>query len=353
MAIGTLAIVGSAWAYFSSPGSGTASASVGTLPAPTHVTGAPSGTIVAVSWTGVSDPGSGSFGYVVTRMPYPSGTTVDACGSSPTSLLPATVTSCSDTSVPNGTYIYTVTAVYNSFSAGESSSQVNVAVAPTASAPVVSATTTFGSSPIWLNKENITLTDDALTNGGPSVASVSYYYCPQSVAPCTSSNWTPIGTSSSTGTWPFTLASAMLPADGTYDVVATATNTTSLTSPVSSATEVGVDTTAPVTTDNTASIGNAWKNTSQTVTLSAVDIGSGIEQTYYTTDGSTPSESGGVPVGTTKAGASILLNTSGQYAIKYFSVDNTGNVEAVKTAGTVIRIDVIGPTVPVPTVNGH
>jgi hypothetical protein len=48
-----------------------------------------------------------------------------------------------------------------------------------------------------------------------------------------------------------------------------------------------------------------------------------------------------------------LLNTSGQYTIKYFSVDNVGNVEAVKTAGTVIRIDLIAPVVPVPTVNGH
>ena len=130
-------------------------------------------------------------------------------------------------------------------------------------------------------------------------------------------------------------------------------NTTRVTSPVSSATEVGIDTTAPVTTDNTASIGNAWKNTDQTVTLSPTDTGSGVAQTYYTTDGSTPSQIGGVAQGTTQTGTSVLLNTSGQYTIKYFSLDNVGNVEAVKTAGTVIRIDLIAPVVPEPTVNGH
>ena len=320
---------------------------------PTNVSGTPTGSTVAVSWTGVTDPGPGTFGYYVTRTPYPSGSTVPACGSSPTSLLPATPTSCNDTSVPNGTYIYTVTAVYNSFTNSGSSGHVTVAVAPIASAPGVTAAST-GSNPIWVNGVNVTLTDTPSQNGGPALTSVSYYYCLASAAPCTGSNWTSIGSTSSGGTWSLNwTSSGHFPADGTYDAVATATNTTPLTSPVSSATEVGIDTTAPVTTDNTASIGNAWKNTNQTVILSPTDAGSGVAQTYYTTDGSTPSEIGGVPQGTTQTGTSILLNTSGQYTIKYFSVDNVGNVEAVETAGTVIRIDLIAPVVPLPTVNGN
>jgi hypothetical protein len=146
--------------------------------------------------------------------------------------------------VPNGTYTYTVTAVYNSFSSSGSSGQVTVAVAPTASAPGVSATTTYDSNPIWVNEENVTLTDSPSSNGG-SVTSVSYYYCLTSAAPCTSSNWTSIGTTTSGGSWSVTWASASLPADGTYDLVATATDSTPLNSPVSSATEVAIDTTPP------------------------------------------------------------------------------------------------------------
>jgi hypothetical protein len=350
--VGVLAVGGAAWAYFTSSGSGTGAANVGTLAAPTHVTGTPTGSTVAVSWTGVTDPGSGTFGYYVTRTPYPSGTTVNVCGSSPTALLSGT--SCNDTSVPSGNYTYTVTSVYNSWTNSASSSEVTVvSTPPSASAPGVSAIVNYGTNPYWVNKENVTLTDTPSTNGGSAIASVSYYDCATAVAPCTSSNWTPIGSGSVGPNWSSTWNGTSLPADGTYDVVAIATNSGSISSTTSSATEAGIDTTAPVTTDNTGSIGNAWKNTTQTVTLSPTDTGSGDAQTYYTTDGSTPSEIGGVPQGSTKTGTSIVLNTSGQYTIKYFSIDDVGNVEAVKTAGTVIRIDVIAPVVPVPTVNGH
>ena len=104
-----------------------------------------------------------------------------------------------------------------------------------------------------------------------------------------------------------------------------------------------IDTTAPVTTDNTASIGNAWKNTTQTVTLSPVDSGgSGVANTYYTTDGSTPTTS-------SSAGTSVVLSTDGTYTIKYFSTDTAANAETVKTAGTQIRIDKTAPTAAIST----
>jgi hypothetical protein len=99
------------------------------------------------------------------------------------------------------------------------------------------------------------------------------------------------------------------------------------------------DATVPVTTDNTASIGSTCKNTTQTVTLSPTDAGSGVAATYYTTNGSTPTTS-------SSQGTSISLSTDGSYTIKYFSVDNVGNQEAVKTAATVICID---KTAPAPT----
>jgi hypothetical protein len=98
------------------------------------------------------------------------------------------------------------------------------------------------------------------------------------------------------------------------------------------------DAAAPTTTDNTASIGSAWKTTNQTVTLTPSDgAGSGVAATHYTTDGSTPTSSS--PVGT-----SISLTTDGVFTIKYFSTDNVTNAEAVKTAGTQIRIDKTAPS---------
>ena len=100
---------------------------------------------------------------------------------------------------------------------------------------------------------------------------------------------------------------------------------------------VTADSTAPSTTDNTASIGNGWKTTSQTVTLTPTDGGSGVSNTYYTSDGSTPTTS-------SSQGTSVSLTNDGAYTVKYFSVDRVGNQETVKTAGTQIRIDKTNPT---------
>jgi hypothetical protein len=245
-----LGIATMAWAYFTSTGSGPGAAATATLNPPTSVNAGPAGaTTVPVSWT-ASSTGGGAVapqGYYVTRTPSPSGASVAACGSSPTALLPQTPTSCSDTSVPGGTYTYTVTAVYNSFSATSNpSAPVTVAsIAPSASAPGVSAPVNYGTSPYWVKNENVTLGDTPTTNGGSPIASVAYYYCSTSVTPCTSGNWIPIASTSAGGGWTVTWASASLPTDGTYDVVAVATNASSLTSATSSATAVGIDTTPP------------------------------------------------------------------------------------------------------------
>ncbi len=96
------------------------------------------------------------------------------------------------------------------------------------------------------------------------------------------------------------------------------------------------DQTAPSTTDNTASIGSTCQNTNQTVTLTPTDAGSGVAASYYTIDGSTPTTS-------SSQGTSVALTTEGSFTIKYMSVDNVGNAEAPKTAGTVICIDKTAP----------
>jgi hypothetical protein len=101
------------------------------------------------------------------------------------------------------------------------------------------------------------------------------------------------------------------------------------------------DSTAPTTTDNTGTIGATCKTTTQTVTLTPTDAGSGVAATYYTTDGSTPT------TGSTQ-GTSIVLSAEGTYTIKYLTIDNVGNTEAVKTGSATICIDKT-PGAPAPT----
>jgi hypothetical protein len=103
--------------------------SVATLLPPTNVSvPAISNSSVGVSWTAPS----GSVvptGYYITRIT--GSAAVAACGSSPAALVAAT--SCTDTSVPEGTHKYQVTAVYRSWTAASISSG-NVQVASPLSA---------------------------------------------------------------------------------------------------------------------------------------------------------------------------------------------------------------------------
>jgi hypothetical protein len=117
--------------------------------------------------------------------------------------------------------------------------------APTAAAPGATAAVTFGTNPLFVNNEVVTLTDTA-TDTGSAVASVTYYYCPGSTGPCTSGLL--IGSSSvSAGNFAFT-TNAPLAADGPYRVVAVATDTAGNTSAPSTATAITVDTTPPTVT---------------------------------------------------------------------------------------------------------
>ncbi|MET0933706.1 MAG: ice-binding family protein [Mycetocola sp.] len=112
-------------AYWTSTGSGTAITVTGTLASPVNVTVQLAASAqVSVTWTrgtGGVDPA----GYYVLR---DTGTAqTPACGSSPTALVGAVTQSCTDASVPAGTYSYLVTAVYASWTAvSQPSAQVTV-----------------------------------------------------------------------------------------------------------------------------------------------------------------------------------------------------------------------------------
>ena len=60
-----------------------------------------------------------------------------------------------------------------------------------------------------------------------------------------------------------------------------------------------------------------------TISFVSSDKASGHSKTYYTIDGSTPTTD-------SKSGSSFEIKETGVYTVKYFSVDNAGNVESVK-----------------------
>ena len=116
----TAAIAGSAFAYFTSGGLGTASAAVSNLTAPaiTAVTPAAGGT-VSLTWSVVVAPGAEAVKYYVTRDGGDPGGTCAAPA------VPAAATSCKDSEVEVGKHTYTVTVVWRSWSATSSTSLGN------------------------------------------------------------------------------------------------------------------------------------------------------------------------------------------------------------------------------------
>ena len=105
-------------AYWPESGAGGGVVAVGTQLPPVNVdaTAALGSATAVVRWDAVAGADGGNVdGYYVERLV---GTVASAaCSSSATMLLPAAVTSCDDSNLIDGTYTYTVTAVYHSWTA--------------------------------------------------------------------------------------------------------------------------------------------------------------------------------------------------------------------------------------------
>ncbi|MFZ0161203.1 MAG: fibronectin type III domain-containing protein, partial [Kineosporiaceae bacterium] len=114
---GILAVGAIAWGYWSQTGVGAGTAAMATLAPPSGVTAlTPVGNSVTVQWAAALAPNAGPVtGYYVRR--YAGGVPSGVCASSPSSLLAAAATTCSDTGVPDGTYTYTVTAAFRTWEA--------------------------------------------------------------------------------------------------------------------------------------------------------------------------------------------------------------------------------------------
>jgi hypothetical protein len=92
---------------------------------------------------------------------------------------------------------------------------------------------------------------------------------------------------------------------------------------------VKIDRTAPTTGAN-APLG--WNNTAVTVSLDPADGLSGVDATFYSVDGAAAVE-----------GTLLTIDSEGDHTLKYWSVDEAGNVEATHT--TAVKIDLTNPTV--------
>jgi len=314
--------------------------------------------------------GSPVLGYYVTRTDTATHATDAACGTDSTNL--TSELTCTDgvgsgsgglpnPTVPDGSYVYTVTSAYHLWgTASEGVGPVVVdTVAPTSTlafpgsaGPFDAAAWTAGCDvePFHASGTICGTADGTGTGVGGMTVSIQ-----STSGPTAGMYWggsafdQPAETgsalrhaSSGDGFLHWTLAFPIGDfADGSYVVRVHATDAAGNTQTATTAQDFAIDTTAPTTTDN-ASPG--WRNTDVTVALTPDDgAGSGVAATYYTTDGSKPAEVGGVPEGTTRKGTSVVLSADGIYTIKYFSIDNAGNAESVETATNQVMIDKTAP----------
>ncbi len=149
------AIGGSALAYFSSTGSGTASAAVTKLNAPTisAATAAAGGT-VTLTWGAVTPPGAGSVTYYVTR---DGGNPAGTC---PTAAASTTVVTCKDAGLAIGEHVYKVTALWETWSAAGATKTANVTVGETTKFTISGSTAT----PVAGGAVNLTITAKDVNN---------------------------------------------------------------------------------------------------------------------------------------------------------------------------------------------
>lgn len=132
-----VAVGGSALAYFSSAGSGSASAAVTKLTAPTISAATPAaGGTVTLTWGAVTAPGAGSVTYFVTR---DGGNPAGTC---PTAAAPTTVTTCKDSGVAIGEHTYRVTALWETWTAVGGTKAANVTVGETTKFTISGSTAT-------------------------------------------------------------------------------------------------------------------------------------------------------------------------------------------------------------------
>ena len=127
LSVGSILAVGLATAvvalaFYTAGGSGSGTAGAGTLPAPVITGTTPGAGTVTLTWTAAATPvGSGPVTYSVTRNGGA------AAGDCPTAGAPTAVLTCTDSGLTAGTYTYTVTARWTSWTATSATRSVTLA----------------------------------------------------------------------------------------------------------------------------------------------------------------------------------------------------------------------------------
>jgi hypothetical protein len=140
---------GSAFAYFTSGGLGTASAAVAQLTTPTITAAtANAGGTVSLTWSAATAPGEEAVRYYVTR---DGGNPAGTCAAP---AVPTAATSCTDSGLSIAKHTYTVTAVWRSWSQTSASASATVTVGEATKFTISAATTT----PAVSVADNLTIT---------------------------------------------------------------------------------------------------------------------------------------------------------------------------------------------------
>jgi hypothetical protein len=306
-------------------------------------------TSASIGFTAGSDAGSGlnAAGAVLQRenAPYTGG----VCGSYGgfSNVTPSASTSpYADSGLSDGCYKYQY-VVSDNVGNPTAYTSANVVQVDTTK-PVVPAPT------VAANIKNGAVIVDAVTDAGSGVGTVSYFYC-AGTAPCTTGG-TSIG-SSSTGP-SYSVIWNSQPADGNYQVYATATDAVGNTQTSSTSSSTKVDNTAPTVTVNQAA-GQADPTNAVpmnwTVTFSEPVTG-------FTSSSVTRSGTTGGTIAVTGSGASYNIAISGTPAqgATTFTVaagqatDPAGNGNTASTStDNSITYDTVAPTVTVNQASGQ
>jgi hypothetical protein len=148
----------------------------------------------------------------------------------------------------DGTYRIVAVATDNATNVGDASSPATITIdtaGPSANAPGADAAVKFGTNPMFVNDESVSLTDSATDGLGSGVQSVAYFSCADNGSGGCTGGSTQIGSSSSSGANYAVTWTTPLPSDGTYRITAVATDNLGTAGSTSNATLVAVDKTPP------------------------------------------------------------------------------------------------------------
>ncbi|MFL4472999.1 beta strand repeat-containing protein [Paeniglutamicibacter sp. MACA_103] len=283
---------------------------------------------MTVNWTAAQlGSGQSATGYYATRIRNSDGATFAACGTSVSS--PISGLSCSDTGVADGTYHYTVTAMFGSWTA-RSPSSGNVTVVNDASLPSINVTS-IAPAPNSSGYNNTSpVTVNLAASGGAGVVSITYAI----------DSGNPVTVMGST-------AAVSVAGDGIHTVTYSARDLLLRNSQTGSVL-VRIDTTAPAappgpvlsasSDSGVSATDRVTKATTQTYTGTAES-----ESTVTLYDGATVIGSG------TATGGSYAITTStlaaGTKTITAKATDLGGNTSPA-SAATAVTIDTTAPSTP-------